>query len=111
MADASSSVQGGLSPQKALKLSKIHLENAHKAADPELTAMFYNEARAALSRMEQPSLDTLLSSDSSQDQSLREEIIYVLNELNDMMATLKQPDTIQADHTNMDDLSVYFHTA
>ncbi|KAG0214739.1 hypothetical protein BGX31_001040, partial [Mortierella sp. GBA43] len=101
----STSARGDLSPQTALKLAKTYLENAHKATNPELTAIFYNEARAALSRMEQPSMETLLSSDSSQDQSLREEITYVLNELDKMMATLRQQDTTQEHQTNVDGLS------
>ncbi|KAI8353498.1 hypothetical protein B0O80DRAFT_487610, partial [Mortierella sp. GBAus27b] len=100
----STSARGDLSPQTALKLAKTYLENAHKATNPELTAIFYNEARAALSRMEQPSMETLLSSDSSQDQSLREEITYVLNELDKMMATLRQQDTTQEHQTNVDGL-------
>ncbi|KAG0211469.1 WD_REPEATS_REGION domain-containing protein, partial [Mortierella sp. GBA43] len=66
--------------------------------------MFYNEARAALSRMEQPSKETLLSSDSSQDQSLREEITYVLNELDKMMATLRQQNMIEGTNEGTSDL-------
>ncbi|KAG0220846.1 hypothetical protein BGX31_010461, partial [Mortierella sp. GBA43] len=100
----STSTRGDLSPQKALKLAKTHLENAHKATDPELATMFYNEARAALSRMEQPSMETLLSSNSSQDLSLREEITYVLKELDEIMVSLRQLDSIQQAHTVGDDL-------
>ena len=101
---SSSSVQGDLSPQNALKLAKSHLENARRTTDQELSAIFYNEARAALSRMEQPTLETLLNSDSSQDQSLREEITYVLNELNEMMNSLKQLDETKTGHTAAEDL-------
>ncbi|KAI8353495.1 hypothetical protein B0O80DRAFT_426895 [Mortierella sp. GBAus27b] len=101
MADASSSVHGGLSPQSALKLAKHHLENANKTADPELAAILYNESRAALSRMTQPTLEALLSTDSSQDLSLREEITFVLAELDEMLARLRQSDTT---HEATDDL-------
>ncbi|KAI8353494.1 hypothetical protein B0O80DRAFT_426894 [Mortierella sp. GBAus27b] len=95
---SSSSAREGLSPQNALKLVKLHIKNAHKATDPELSVMFCNEARAALSRMEQPTLEALLSSDSSQDQSLQEAIRYVLSELDEILAGLRRPD-MKADHT------------
>ncbi|KAI8353506.1 hypothetical protein B0O80DRAFT_426906 [Mortierella sp. GBAus27b] len=98
MDEPSSSVHGNLSPRAALKLAKSQLDNARKTTDPELAEILYNESRAALSRMEHPTLNTLLSSDCSQDPSLREEITFVLAELDDMLASLKQPDTAQQNH-------------
>ncbi|KAI8353491.1 hypothetical protein B0O80DRAFT_487605, partial [Mortierella sp. GBAus27b] len=94
---SSLSVRGDLSPQIALKLAKSHLESAHKSSDSELAAALYNEARAVLSRMEQPTLD--------QDQSLRDEITYVLAELDGMLASLRQPDSAQVVHTEAGDSS------
>ncbi|KAF9355630.1 hypothetical protein BGX34_010335 [Mortierella sp. NVP85] len=85
-----SSAHGKLSPQIALKLAKAHLENAHRASDPELAAIFYNEARAALSRMEQPTLEALLSSGSDLDQYLGNETQYVASELSEMLNSLEQ---------------------
>ncbi|KAG0222018.1 hypothetical protein BGX31_009409 [Mortierella sp. GBA43] len=110
MADASSSSSSGhgnLSPRGALKLAKYHLENARKTTDPELVAMLYNESRATLSRMEQPTLETLLSSDCSQDPALREEITFILAELDEMLARLKQTDaaTEALTQTGAEDLS------
>ncbi|KAI8353504.1 hypothetical protein B0O80DRAFT_487615, partial [Mortierella sp. GBAus27b] len=94
----SSSVQSSLSPRNALKLAKYHLDNARKTTDPDLVAMLYKDSRAALSQMDQPTLDTLLSSDCSQDPSLREEIAFVLAELDGMLASLRQPDMAQQTH-------------
>jgi len=98
-----SSAHGKLSPQIALKLAKAHLENAHRASDPELAAIFYNEARAALSRMEQPTLEALLSSGSDLDQYLGDETQYVASELNEMLNSLEQQNKptsgVKADET------------
>lgn len=105
MVDASSSTNGNLlPPQYALKIAKSHLENARRTTDPELVAIFYNEARAALSRMEQPTFETLPTSDSSLDQSLREEITFVTSELNEMLNSLSREDGTQATHTKTDHL-------
>ncbi|KAI8353512.1 hypothetical protein B0O80DRAFT_426911 [Mortierella sp. GBAus27b] len=105
MGDASSSsVHGNLSPQNALKLAKNHLENARRTTDPELAAILYNESRAALSRMEHPTLDTLLSSDCIQDPSLRDEITFVLAELDTMLACLRQSNVTQESCAEADDL-------
>jgi hypothetical protein len=95
MVVVSSSVHGDLSPQNALKLAKAHLENAQRTDDPELAALLYNEARAALSRMKQPALEVLLSSGSNLDQYLSGEITYVVSALDQMLNGLKQYD-IQA---------------
>jgi hypothetical protein len=101
---SSSSVQGSLSPQNALKLAKNQLENARKTTDPDLAAILYNESRAALSRMNQPTLEAFLSSDCSQDPSLRGEITFVLAELDEMLASLKQSSATQEVHTETEDL-------
>ncbi|KAG0220847.1 hypothetical protein BGX31_010462 [Mortierella sp. GBA43] len=100
----STSSRGSRSPQKALELAKVYLENARKATNPEFVTTFCDEAKAALSRMEQPSMETLLSSNSSHDQSLREDINHILNELDEMMASLKQLDSTQAVHKDTDNL-------
>ncbi|KAG0231962.1 hypothetical protein BGX31_005319 [Mortierella sp. GBA43] len=106
MVDASSSsVQGSLSPQNALKLAKNQLENARKTTDPDLAAILYNESRAALSRMNQPTLEAFLSSDCSQDPSLREEITFVLANLDEMLASLKQSSATQEVHAETGDSS------
>ncbi|KAF9362550.1 hypothetical protein BGX34_005941 [Mortierella sp. NVP85] len=85
----SSSTQGNLSPQNALKLAKAHLENAQRTTDPELAALLYNEARATLSRMEQPTLEALLSSGSGVGHYLHDETQYVTSELNKMLNSLR----------------------
>ncbi|KAF9362551.1 hypothetical protein BGX34_005942 [Mortierella sp. NVP85] len=92
MVVVSSSIHGDLSPQNALKLAKAHLENAQRTDDPELAALLYNEARAALSRMKQPALEVLLSSGSNLDQYLSGEITYVVSALDQMLNGLKQYD-------------------
>ncbi|KAK3824832.1 MAG: WD40-repeat-containing domain protein [Benniella sp.] len=89
MLGTSSSAHGNLPPQNALKFAKSLLENAHRASDPELAAMYFNEARAALSRMEQPTLEALLSSDGDLDQYLRSETQYVASELSKMLNSLR----------------------
>ncbi|KAG0222019.1 hypothetical protein BGX31_009410 [Mortierella sp. GBA43] len=96
MTDASPlllSVHGNLPPRSALKLAKSQLDNARRTTDPELAAMLYNESKAALSRMEHPTLGDLLSSDYSQDPSLREEINLMLAELDEMLVSLRQSNT------------------
>ncbi|KAK3824833.1 MAG: hypothetical protein J3Q66DRAFT_436038 [Benniella sp.] len=85
----SSPAHGQLSPQIALKLSKAHLENARRTSDPELAAIFYNEARVALSRMDQPTLKALLGSGSDLDQYLHEETQHVTSDLNEMLNSLR----------------------
>ncbi|KAK3824840.1 MAG: WD40-repeat-containing domain protein [Benniella sp.] len=89
MLGMSSPAHGQLSPQIALKLSKAHLENARRTSDPELAAIFYNEARVALSRMDQPTLEALLGSGSDLDQYLHEETQYVTSDLNEMLNSLR----------------------
>ncbi|KAF9362548.1 hypothetical protein BGX34_005939, partial [Mortierella sp. NVP85] len=89
MLETSSSAHGKLPPQNALKFAKSLLENAHRASDPELAAMYFNEARAALSRLEQPTLEALLSSNGDLDQYLRGETQYVASELSGMLNSLR----------------------
>ncbi|KAK3824830.1 MAG: WD40-repeat-containing domain protein [Benniella sp.] len=96
MVVVSSSIHGDLSPQNALKLARAHLENAQRTDDPELAALLYNEARAALSRMKQPTLEVLLSSGSNLDQYLSGEITYVVSALDEMLNGLKQHDKLAA---------------
>lgn len=97
MSDACSSVYGNLSPQYALKLAKSHLENARRTTNPELVAVFYNEARAAVSQVERPTSNNL-------DQSLREEITQITSEVDKMLSSLIQEDGTQAAHSRTDHL-------
>lgn len=90
MVVVSTSTHGDLSPQNALKLAKAHLGNAQRTKDPELAALLYNEARAALSRMKQPTLEVLLSSGSNLDQYLGGEITCVVSALDEMLNGLRQ---------------------
>ncbi|KAF9355631.1 hypothetical protein BGX34_010336 [Mortierella sp. NVP85] len=76
MLGISHSTNDNLSPQTALKLAKIHLENAQRIADAELAALLYSEARAAL----------IL------DEYLRDEAKPIAFELKKMLMSLKLQD-------------------
>ncbi|KAI8353503.1 hypothetical protein B0O80DRAFT_487614, partial [Mortierella sp. GBAus27b] len=104
-ASSSSSTHGSISPQNALKLVKYHLENARKTTDPDLIEIIYNESRAALSRMEHPTLEALLNPDYSQDLRLKQEVTSVLAELDDMLVSLRQVCVTQENQTESEDLS------
>ncbi|KAI8353509.1 hypothetical protein B0O80DRAFT_487618, partial [Mortierella sp. GBAus27b] len=108
---SSSSVHGNQPLQNALRLAKTHLENARRTNDPELARSYHNESIATLSRMEDPTLETLLSSDFSQDSSLREEVIFVLSELDTMRASFRQSDTTEEGCAKVGYLSVTLNSS
>ncbi|KAI8353507.1 hypothetical protein B0O80DRAFT_487616, partial [Mortierella sp. GBAus27b] len=106
MGDASSpSAHGSLSPQNALRLAENHLKNARMTTDLELATLYLNESRAALSRMEDPKLDTLLSPDFGQDSSLLKDVISVLSELGMMPPGSRQLEMTQGVYEDAEDLS------
>ncbi|KAG0221350.1 hypothetical protein BGX31_009977 [Mortierella sp. GBA43] len=107
MGDASSpSAHGSLSPQNALRLAENHLKNARMTTDLELATLYLNESRAALSRMEDPKLDTLLSPDFGQDSSLLKDVISVLSELGMMPPGSRQLEMTQGVYEDAEDLSI-----
>ncbi|KAG0306966.1 hypothetical protein BGZ98_001388, partial [Dissophora globulifera] len=71
-----SSSHSTLSPQQALNLATFYLENAPKTkdTDPEVALAMCEDAKAALSRMKKDAKKSLRSSQSVEDQALRDRI-------------------------------------
>ncbi|KAG0311714.1 hypothetical protein BGZ99_009955, partial [Dissophora globulifera] len=69
-----SSSQGTLSPQQALQLANLHLENAHKFKDSGIALALCDDAKAALSRMKTVAKKSLKTPRSAEDQALHDGI-------------------------------------
>lgn len=92
MLDMTSAFHGDLSPQTALKIAKHHLETAHNSMDPETIRIFNGEARRALLRMGQPTLEEILRSNAGLDPYLCEETRPFAAELYELLNSLNQKD-------------------
>ncbi|KAG0294426.1 hypothetical protein BGZ98_001774, partial [Dissophora globulifera] len=63
---------GTLSPQQTLELANLHLENARKTKDPEISLVLCHDAEAALSRIKRVAKKSLKTPLSVEDQALRD---------------------------------------
>ncbi|KAI8598725.1 hypothetical protein EDD21DRAFT_356115 [Dissophora ornata] len=78
----------GLSPQQALELANLHLENALTTKDPELALKCCDYAEAALSRMKRPAKKIVMSSLRADDLALRDGIAAAYSEIGKLLISL-----------------------
>ncbi|KAI8600798.1 hypothetical protein EDD21DRAFT_354227 [Dissophora ornata] len=85
-----------LTPQEALDLASVHLENARKAKSPEMTLSFCNEAETALARIRTSVRKTCVSSSRAEDRALCNEIATTYSELGKLFDDLGRRTKAQA---------------
>ncbi|KAI8597132.1 hypothetical protein EDD21DRAFT_357537 [Dissophora ornata] len=89
-----------LSPQVALDLTNVHLENARKAKGSELALTYCNEAQKTLARIRTSVRKALVSSVSVEDRAIRNEIASTYFELGELLENLKHRDKPQTCYKN-----------
>ncbi|KAI8600638.1 hypothetical protein EDD21DRAFT_354377 [Dissophora ornata] len=77
-----------LTPETALNLANIHLENARKTTSPELTLALCNDAESALARIRTSARKTYVSSSRDEDRALCNEIATTYFELGKLLEGL-----------------------
>ncbi|KAG0248285.1 hypothetical protein BG011_000251, partial [Mortierella polycephala] len=90
------SSRSSLSPQKALELANIHLENARKANDPDLKLAMCIDVEAALHRMKRAVRKSLVPPTSVEDETLCNGIFTVYLERGKLLDDMGYSDEAQA---------------
>ena len=105
-----------LTPQAALDLATVHLENARKAKNSELALTFCKDAETSLARIKSSARKTYVSSSRSEDRALCNEIGTTYSELGVLLHGLGYPTKAQACYKNeekwgyVSDINILYRT-
>ncbi|KAI8605546.1 hypothetical protein EDD21DRAFT_349891 [Dissophora ornata] len=85
-----------LTPQAALDLASVQLENARSAKSPELALTFCNDAETSLARIRRTVRKAYTASSRVEDQAVCDEIVNTYSELSELFNSLGHHSKAQA---------------
>ncbi|KAI8603778.1 hypothetical protein EDD21DRAFT_441723, partial [Dissophora ornata] len=97
-----SKARSSLSPQSALEIANVYLENAHKAKNAELDHAYCSDAEAALLRIKLSLRKDLVSSSRVEDRTLREGIAAIFFELSELFERLGDHSRAHISHRHVE---------